>query len=264
VLVILATLSGCGGGGSGGNDPNTATGLGTTIQLSAAPPTVSPGGYTVISWTSDNASSCEASGGWSGAKTTTGSFKSGALSADTTFTLSCNGSMGGALARLTVAVAAVQGTPKVILSSRPGSVAINGTIRLEWSASGSESCQASGDWSGAKSPAGSQVIQGIQRDSSFNLTCTGAGQTALAMTSVVLQRATLRWSAPAANTAGFHVFWGTSTGSKEHTITIRDPGARAQVIDLPSAGLFYFSMAAFDPKGIESARSNEVSKLIPQ
>ncbi len=271
VLVILGAVSGCGGDGSSGTNRNSASGQGTTVQLSAAPPAVSPGSSTVISWTSDNASSCEASGGWSGTRTTTGSFKSDALSSDTTFTLSCNGPRGGALARLDVAVGTVQGSPTVVqgpptvvLKSVPGSVAINGTTRLEWNALGAESCQASGNWAGTKAVAGSQVIQGIQRDSSYSLTCTGAGQTALAITSVVLQRATLRWSAPVANTAGFHVYWGTDTGSRERKITIHDPAARAQAIDLPGAGLFYFSMAAFDSKGVESARSNEVSKLIPK
>jgi hypothetical protein len=267
MLVIITALSGC-GGGSGGSGSNSAAGLGTTVQMSAAPTAVNPGGQTYISWTAENAASCQASGGWSGTKPATGSFRTGALNTDTTFTLSCSGNGRAAVARLTVIVGSGnQSAPTVTLKSVPASIPANGTTRLEWTATGTDSCQASGDWSGTKSAAGTQVISGIQKDSSFKLTCSGVDQTGVAMTSVVLQRATLRWTAPvqnAASVAGYHVFWGTGSGRREHTITIRDPSIRAQVIDLPGAGIFYFAMAAFDAKGSEGARSNEVSKHIPQ
>ena len=46
--------------------PNTITNSPPTLYFSASLYTVSPGGSTVLSWTPTNASSCTASGGWSG------------------------------------------------------------------------------------------------------------------------------------------------------------------------------------------------------
>jgi hypothetical protein len=268
VLVIITALSGC-DGRSGGSGSNTAADLRATVQMSAVPTVVNPGGQTYISWSAENATSCQASGGWSGERPATGSFRTSALTTDTTFALTCGGDRGGAVARLTVVVGSGvdQGAPIVTLKSVPASIPANGTTQLEWTATGADSCQAAGDWSGSKPAAGTQVVSGIQKDSSFKLTCSGIDQTGVAMTSVVLQRATLRWTAPSENAgsvAGYHVFWGTETGRREHKVTILDPSIRAHVIDLPSAGSFYFAMAAFDTKGIEGARSNEVSKHIPR
>ena len=45
-------------------------------------------------WSSTNATSCAASGGWSGAKSTSGSASTGVLTAATSYTLTCTGSGG--------------------------------------------------------------------------------------------------------------------------------------------------------------------------
>ncbi len=268
MIFAASLLAGCGGGGSGGSGDSirSAPNASALIQFSANPTQVSSGGRATLSWTAHNATSCTASGGWSGSKATSGSFKTPAVTRDTTFTLDCRGvgvAGGGAVARLTVRVGNGQNAANVSLKSVPGSVAVKGSSRLEWASAGADHCDASGDWSGRKSPAGSQVVSGITKDSSFKLTCTKAGKTGVAMTSVVLRRATLRWNKPSASVAGFHVFWGTSAHKREHKITIKNTTARERVIDLPGPGTYYFAMAAYDAKGVDSARSNEVSKLIP-
>src|SRR5688572_27952500 len=51
-----------------------------TVTLSASPTTISPGGSGTLTWTSTNATSCTASGAWSGAKPVSGS-QSGTLNA---------------------------------------------------------------------------------------------------------------------------------------------------------------------------------------
>ena len=83
VLLVsgVLLLSACGGGGGGSSTPSTASiaGGGTTpppqatASITANPTTVMQGDSTVISWNSSNASSCTASGYWSGNKATSGS-----------------------------------------------------------------------------------------------------------------------------------------------------------------------------------------------
>ena len=74
------------------------------FRLTAGPSTISKGSSAMLTWSSSNASSCTASGGWSGSVATSGSKSTGALSASTGYTLSCTGSGGSATQSTTVAV----------------------------------------------------------------------------------------------------------------------------------------------------------------
>ena len=65
-----------------------------TIALSASPTSVSSGGSSTLTWSSTNATSCTASGGWSGSHATSGSRSTGTVNASTTYTLTCTGSGG--------------------------------------------------------------------------------------------------------------------------------------------------------------------------
>lgn len=76
-----------------------------SVVLNATPPqitsffptptAVSPGGSSVLEWSSTGATSCTASGGWSGSKLTSGTQSVGPLSVDTSFTLTCSNLVGG-------------------------------------------------------------------------------------------------------------------------------------------------------------------------
>jgi hypothetical protein len=63
-----------------------------------------------LKWSSTNATSCTASGGWSGTMPTSGTQTSGVIGSSTTFTLSCMGAGGTAVLSTTVTVAAPTGT----------------------------------------------------------------------------------------------------------------------------------------------------------
>lgn len=83
-----------------------------TLSLSAAPASVASGGATQLNWSSTNAASCAASGGWSGSRAPSGSETIGGLTASTTFTLECSGA-GGSISRsapVTVATGGGGGT----------------------------------------------------------------------------------------------------------------------------------------------------------
>ena len=77
-----------------------------SVSISASPTSVTSGAGSTLTWTSSNATSCTASGAWSGTKAVSGSFSTGALSSTATYTLSCTGTGGSASQSATVSVTA--------------------------------------------------------------------------------------------------------------------------------------------------------------
>lgn len=75
-----------------------------TVKLSASPSTISAGSTSTLTWSSTGASSCSASGAWSGVEPTSGSLSTGALSTSSTYNLACTGAGGTASASTTVVV----------------------------------------------------------------------------------------------------------------------------------------------------------------
>jgi len=73
-----------------------------TVSLAANPASVASGGSSTLTWSSSDASSCTASGAWSGAKGISGNEATGALTVSSTFVLACNGAGGTASASATV------------------------------------------------------------------------------------------------------------------------------------------------------------------
>lgn len=109
------------GGPSAGNGP--------TLTLTASPTTVTSGSSSTLTWTVSNATSCTASGGWTGNKTATGGTEStGPLSSNKTYTLNCSNSNGSASASATVSVGSTPGSPSgtMNLTATP----VSGTVPL--------------------------------------------------------------------------------------------------------------------------------------
>ncbi len=160
-----------------------------SVTLTASPTSVGAGGSSNLTWTtSGNISSCTASGGWSGTKSTAGGSQStGSISSATTYTITCTGPGGTSSDSVTVSITA---GPVVTLTASPSTVASGGSSTLTWTVSGSvTSCTASGSssWSGSKSTSGgSQTISGITTDLTFTLSCTGPGGTTVQSTSVTV------------------------------------------------------------------------------
>ena len=86
----------------------------------------------------------------------------------------------------------------------------------------------------------------------------------------VTGNATLTWDAPTGRTdgspltnlAGFRAYYGQSQGNLSSQVTIADPAARSYQITGLAAGLWHFAISAYDAAGLESARSNTVSKQV--
>jgi len=77
-----------------------------TVTLTASATSVVTGGTVTLNWSSQNATGCTASGGWSGSRPASGSETTATINAATTYTLTCSGGGGSASASATVNVSA--------------------------------------------------------------------------------------------------------------------------------------------------------------
>lgn len=102
VVLSAVVLAACGGGGGGGSNSTPAP----TVTLTASPATINSGATSQLTWSSTNATSCTASGGWTGARATSGTEATAVLSATTVFNLSCSGTGGSGQASATVTLLA--------------------------------------------------------------------------------------------------------------------------------------------------------------
>jgi hypothetical protein len=73
-----------------------------TVTISANPVSPATGGTVDITWSTQNATTCIASNGWTGTRATSGTERSAAISIATTFTLACTGAGGSSSTSLTV------------------------------------------------------------------------------------------------------------------------------------------------------------------
>ncbi len=119
VLFAAAVLPSCGGGGGGGAPPPVPE-----VTLSGAPPAVAAGGTSTLNWSTTAATTCRASGGWTGSKPLSGSEQVGPIRSDTLFVLSCTGAGGTRESSVTLAVAAP-------VSSISGRVLVGSTTQVD-------------------------------------------------------------------------------------------------------------------------------------
>ena len=268
------TCSGPGGSVSDSVSVTVAAPSMPVVNLSASPTSLPFNGSTTLSWTSSNTTACTASGDWSGSKAISGSQTISALTANSSFTLTCSGASGSANDSVSVSVAAAP-VPTLSFSATPSTVSQNGSTTLNWGTTNATSCVASGDWSGNKGVSGSETISSLVLDRQFTLACSGAGGTVnntVNVTVVVSNNGTalMSWTPPTENTdgspltdlAGYKIRYGTSPGNYNNTITINNPGLTSYLIDNLASADWYFVMTSFNASGIESSFSTEVSKTI--
>lgn len=85
-------------------DDEPASSQPPTVSLTAAEEVVEAGQPVQLSWNSQHADECSASGGWNGDREPDGTAQAGPIDTSTTFTLSCSGPGGNAVAMLSVSV----------------------------------------------------------------------------------------------------------------------------------------------------------------
>jgi hypothetical protein len=148
----------------------------TTTYRPAPPPTIdiqinnsqgplsqtAPGSYT-LDWTSTNASTCTASGDWSGSKTISGSQAYGNVASGTySYTLTCSNPAGSASDSVTTYVFS---PPSVDIKANqldgPVSFSEPAAYTIAWSSSNASSCQAEGNLTGSIGLNGSQAFNSV-------------------------------------------------------------------------------------------------------
>jgi urease beta subunit len=149
-----------------------------TVSISVAPTSIVQGSSATLTWSSTNATSCTASGAWSGTPATSGTMSVTPNSAGTlSYALACTGAggTGNGSANLTVTAPP---QPTVTISVAPSSITVGANATLTWSSTNATGCTASGGWSGTQTTNGTATVTPSAAGTvTYSLACTGAGGT---------------------------------------------------------------------------------------
>ena len=156
------------------------------------------------------------------------------------------------------------------VSLQPAATSVNGgdSTTLTWSSQGTDTCTASGGWSGNKATSGNEVTAPINANSTFTLTCSGPLGNAVAMIQVAVNgQLSISWQAPTENVdgstltdlGGYTIYYGQSSGNYTGQTEVDNANATTFATTVAS-GEYYVAMTALDVEGNESALSNEVVK----
>jgi len=164
--------------GTAGGGTGTTSGSGPSVELKLNGQTgtvpIGAGQPAVLTWSTRGTAYCQASQGWSGNKSADGGSQSvGPLTATKTYTLTCNSTAGaGATQSVTARIADPVVEIRINGSTKPVTVARNGSATLTWSSRYATSCTASGGWAGNKSVSGgSQSVGPIASTTMYTLYC---------------------------------------------------------------------------------------------
>ncbi|HXF47574.1 MAG TPA: hypothetical protein VNK91_15795 [Burkholderiaceae bacterium] len=166
-----------------------------TLTFAAVPSAIRSGETATLGWTASNASSCVASGTWSGTRPAVGWETAGPLTTHRNYSLTCVGDAGAVTKSLTV-FANSAAAPTVSLRADPVRLAGGASATLTWHASNAHICEAHADtseskWGGSRPLAGSENTGPLTPSThTFSLTCTGRHGTASQSVLVAVGEAT--------------------------------------------------------------------------
>ncbi len=261
-----------------------------TVSFAAEPTVILPGQATSFTWTTNNATSCAASGGsgadaWSGAEpTSSGGASSGPVTAAGVYSyvLTCAGPGGSTAQSVTVVVSAAPQPPSVDVSiqAMPASIVAGQAAALTWSSTNADSCTASGSWSGSEPLVGNAVSTGTltapgntPTNYSFTLLCSGPGGSASGTASVTVnpapagvtnftastpitsgQTTTLAWTTSAATSCA--ASGGTGSDGWSGSVPVASSGTSVGPIN--AAGTYVYSLICTGPGGTGAPQSVSV------
>ena len=147
-----------------------------TVTFMATPTNVNYQGASSLNWSSTDATSCTASGGWTGTQPVSGSLTLNGLTATQSYGLVCTGN-GGTTTQSVMVTVNTPPPPTVTLTATPTNVNYQGASSLNWSSTDATSCTASGGWTGVQPVSGNLTLTGLSATQSYVLACTGNGGT---------------------------------------------------------------------------------------
>jgi hypothetical protein len=138
----------------------------------------------------------------------------------------------------------------VTLDVQPRTFTLPATLTVTWNAPGASGCTATGGWSGAKAPSGTETVAGVEGATTFNLSCTGA-----------VPAVTVSWTNPTKNTDGSNytnakhteVYRAATTGDLTTAVgvVVAHPQTSYPFTNLP-VGVSYFATKAVNQAGVKS------------
>ena len=249
----------------------------TFIARPVAPPTIFftgsaavlvQGASAVLDWSTLDASTCTASGAWSGTLATAGrQTVSPATPGAYSYSLSCSGPGGLSTGRVNLQVNPAPVAPPVVsLSAAPTQVVQGSASLISWSSTDSTGCTATVSWSGAKATAGSQSVTPAALGlNNYGLSCTGTGGTTTASTAVTVTSTpsvptvTLVATPSVVTIGGTTTLAWSSSGSTSCTASGTWSGVKAisgTEVVTPGAGTTAFSLTCTGPGGSATASSS--------
>lgn len=173
------------------NQNGTSTGETLTFRTTTCTPTQNPtvnitadnsnvpyNGSTTVRWSSNNANSCNATGGtngWAGRRDISGSFFTGSLTSATTFNITCTNGTGSASDSVTINVGGSQNGPTVNIDADDTDINDGDSTVIRWDSNNADSCRASGGrngWSGSRSLSGSFFTGSLNNTETYTITCS--------------------------------------------------------------------------------------------
>lgn len=125
LLLLCLVVAACGGGGDAPSNQSGTPPPAPTVSFAANPRSVASGESSMLTWSSTDATSCTASGAWTGSKANSGSETPGPLVTTSTFTLTCTGGGGSVIISVPITVTAFG-------LDFPGSAAVATTMRFRF------------------------------------------------------------------------------------------------------------------------------------
>src|SRR3989344_2341729 len=167
------------------------------VDIWADDTSISFNSSTVVRWSSSNANNCTASGGtngWSGNRSTSGSFNTGSLNGRVTYSITCHNNNSSDSDSVTVNVSgsfsSTIGEPSVFLTADQFNVGINGSTVVRWTSNNATTCFASGgtpNWPGTRGPSGSFNTGLLTRTTTFYISCSNSVGSAFDSVNIVAQ-----------------------------------------------------------------------------
>lgn len=150
-----------------------------TVNLTADDTDIDSGDSTILRWSSNNADTCNASGGtngWSGNRNLSGTFDTGSLTSTRTYSITCSNNTGSANDSVTVRVNDNNEEDiSVDISADDTDIEYGDNTIIRWDSDNADDCRASSGssgWSGDRDLSGSFRTGSLTDDTTYRIRCT--------------------------------------------------------------------------------------------
>lgn len=170
------------------------------VRLSVTPYLTYVGGTVDVTWSSEGAAGCVASGDWVGNITPSGhSSVKLTREGDYSFAITCSNAAGSTTRTSTIHAAF---KPTLSLKSSATDAVVSAHVMLTWNSSNARTCAASGDWTGSKPVSGNADVAVTRRGTNtYTLSCSGDGGRVTRSVAVVGVIPAVSFTVPEENTA---------------------------------------------------------------